>query len=144
MTMVSVFAACKSYKKTLDNFEILTEQFQKVIYDKELGQCCVSTIKTKKFILLGEIIEISISPTQAEYIIGKVEFNLIIDPQSKSVQKQELMTLYIDSSGACSLNLSESKSFKGIFSIEEPGEVETYVTKAVLKNFLAHFGIDTY
>ncbi|MBS0043373.1 hypothetical protein KFE26_13840 [Shewanella sp. M16] len=144
MAKVGVFSACKSYKKTLENFGLLIDEFNRCIVEKEFGECSKSTTKIKTFIILGETVEISISPISAEFIIGKVEFNLIVDPLSKPIQKHELMTLYVDSSGRCDLNLPESGRLLGSFGLDEPSDVEEYVTKVVLKSFLTHFGVETY
>jgi hypothetical protein len=144
MRKVQTIAACKSYRVTLDKFEELVIQFDKSLSKDRLCERSVSSIKSKLFEILGETVKVSISPIAAEYIIGKVEFNLIVDPLSPSLVKRELLQLYLNSRGEFGFELDSNNHFVYSSELQEESDVELYITNVVLKNLLGIFDVETY
>jgi hypothetical protein len=144
MREVNVINACKNYRNILDKFEELAKLFETDILKHGIGIRDVSTDKTKSFLVLGEIVEASISPVSAAYIMGKIEFNLIVDPLTKPIEKIILLQLHLDENGVFGLELSSSGHLAQGSDLEDVGTVRAYVTKAVLQKMLKYFDITTY
>jgi hypothetical protein len=144
MREVNVITACKNYRTTLDKFEELAKLFEKDILQHGIGIRDASTDKTKSFLVLSEIVEASISPAPAAYIMGKIEFNLIIDPLAKPIEKKRLLQLHLDENGGFGLELSSSGHLTKGSDLEDVGTVTAYVTKAVLQEMLKYFDINTF
>jgi hypothetical protein len=147
MKPVSIKAACKSYKTTLIKFEELVTIFgTQIAIEHGFGEEVLndlSTRKTRYFEVLGEIIEVSISPTASKYIVGKIEFNLIIDSGKKSKDKSLLLLCYLNSDGEIAFKLDDNRVFENYFDLEE-SFIEMYITKVVLQKMLEHYGINTH
>ncbi len=143
MRTVSVFAACKSYRETLKHFDTLVEKFQEYLSVNSFGNSSVNT-KVKQFQVLGETVEVSITPMASEFIIGNVEFKLILDRRDKPFNKKTLLQIYLNSKGDFGLELNEKNELIYASNIEAGNDTDLYITLVVLKNLLDHFGIQTH